>query len=316
MTNRTDWDSPSGLRRPGSLPADDEADAAWADPLGRFLPVTPTGDLAFDAEGPVWCPTSGPWRPDTDILLGRSGGAPRFARLLPDADAVLAAAGSSGAVTIGGLRAVVDDLATAVDLDVVFTALALTQWHAAASFCPRCGTATTMTQAGRTRRCPRCREDLFARNDPAMIVAVIGPDERLLLAHQRTWAPGRMSVLAGFVEAGESIEQAVHREVAEEVGLTGLSDLHYVGSQPWPFPRSLMLGYTVRSATTDLAVDGVEIVDARWFDRAGLTAALATGDITLPTSMSMAHRLIDAWWRGLSPEPRDATTAPRSPVLA
>lgn len=298
MSDRTHWDCPSTLTRTYPPPDTGRAAAAWADPRTRVLPVTPAGELAFTNLGPVWCPPDGAWQADTDIWLGMDGDTPLFARIVPDEAAVRAVVAAEEDVSVTGLRAVADALDGGIDLGVVFTALALAQWHADAPFCPRCGAATTMAQAGRTRWCPVCRAELFPRQDPAMIVAVIGPDDRLLLGHHRAWAPRRVSVLAGFVEAGESVEQSVRREVAEEVGLTELTDLRYIGSQPWPFPRSLMLGYMVRSASADVTVDENEIAWARWFSRSEWADALETGEVTGPMTMSMAHRLIETWRDG------------------
>lgn len=130
-----------------------------------------------------------------------------------------------------------------------------------------------------------------------MIVAVLDADDRILLGRQASWDPGRMSVLAGFVEAGESLEQAVHREVLEESGLH-LADVRYQASQPWPFPRSLMLGFAARALEPTLRLNQREIERAEWYSRDQLADALTDGIVQLPGAASIAHRLITAWRRG------------------
>jgi len=181
--------------------------------------------------------------------------------------------------------------------ELVVAAAALVAWHQEAGFCPACGCGTRITAAGASRQCDGCSLDLFPRTDPAVIVAVTDDRDRLLLVHQPHWHQGQFSVLAGFVEAGESVEQAVHREIAEEVGVA-LDRLDYVASQPWPLPRSLMLGFRARAATTALHPDGSEILDATWFDRAELAEAVASGQLLLPGPASIAYRLITSWFEG------------------
>ncbi|MFV0450704.1 MAG: NAD(+) diphosphatase [Propioniciclava sp.] len=185
----------------------------------------------------------------------------------------------------------------ATDLHLAMSAVALVTWHREAPFCSRCGSPTQMRAGGQQRWCPRCERLRFPRTDPAVIVAVVDADDRLLLAHQALWDPTRMSLLAGFVEAGESLEQAVHREIAEESGVR-LRAVGYVGSQPWPFPRSLMLGFVARADASPIAVDGVEIDRARYFTRTELTDAIAVGEVSLPGPASIAHRIIAAWRAG------------------
>lgn len=178
--------------------------------------------------------------------------------------------------------------------DIAAAATALRNWHRDEQFCPRCGAKTTVINGGFARHCPSCKRDLFPRTDPAIIVAVVDPDDRLLLGRQGTWPGNRVSVLAGFVEAGESLEQAIHREVAEEVDIT-LSSVCYFGSQPWPFPRSLMLGYSARASSTEIYVDGEEIEFADWFTRDQVRSKVASGQLGLPGPSSIASRLIAAW---------------------
>jgi NAD+ diphosphatase len=202
-----------------------------------------------------------------------------------------------------------------VHLALFMHAVALTGWHERHLRCPSCGSPTTVHQAGYARRCPRDGSEHYPRTDPAVIVLVLdgGPvgEDRCLLGRQASWPAGRFSTLAGFVEPGETVEGAVAREVAEEVGVT-VDAVAYAGSQPWPFPASLMLAYyavaspddvPVRHATDggvseDVAVDGEEIIEARWFDRAEFEAATRSGDVLVPPVLSVARRLIEGWFGG------------------
>lgn len=185
------------------------------------------------------------------------------------------------------------------EADIAATATAILAWHRMEPRCPRCGGSTTVINGGFARHCVACGEDHFPRTDPAVIVAVVDGQDRLLLGGQASWGH-RVSVLAGFVEAGESLEQAIHREVAEEVDVT-VTDLRYFGSQPWPFPRSLMLGYFARALSTAINVDADEISHADWYTRDQLTAALSSGTLALPGSSSIAARLIQTWRDGRHP---------------
>ncbi len=180
--------------------------------------------------------------------------------------------------------------------DVAAAATAIANWHRMEPICPQCGGPTQVIHGGFARHCEVCSIDHFPRTDPAVIVAVVDPADRLLLGGQTAWG-NRVSVLAGFVEAGESLEQAIHREIGEEVDVA-LSELHYFGSQPWPFPRSLMLGFFARATSTDICVDADEIAYADWYTRDELTAALESGKIGLPGASSIASRLIQAWREG------------------
>ena len=181
------------------------------------------------------------------------------------------------------------------DAGLATMAVALDEWHGRHPRCPRCGAPTVPAQAGWIRVCTADGSEHYPRTDPAIIVAVVDDDDRLLLGHNAAWPAGRYSTLAGFVEAGESAEHAVAREVAEETGIV-VDRVDYRGSQPWPFPASLMLAYRAHAASTLVRVDGVEVTEARWFSRADLEAATRTGDVLLPMRTSVAYALVTDWF--------------------
>jgi NAD+ diphosphatase len=182
------------------------------------------------------------------------------------------------------------------DAGLMTHAVALANWHETFTHCPRCGAATEPFASGHARRCPVDSSEHFPRVDPAMIVLVTDPDDRCLLARNAMWPEHRVSVLAGFVEAGESAEQAVAREVHEETGIT-VTDVTYLGSQPWPMPQSLMLGFRARAdGEQQIRVDAEEIAEANWYSRAELTAAIASGELRLPPPVSIAHHIIESWY--------------------
>jgi NAD+ diphosphatase len=182
------------------------------------------------------------------------------------------------------------------DAGLMTHAVALANWHDTHTHCPRCGAATIPAPAGHITVCPVDGTEHFPRLDPAVIMLVTDPDDRCLLARNALWPKGRMSVLAGFVEPGESAEHAVVREVFEEVSIV-VGHVSYLGSQPWPMPRSLMLGYqAVAAAGQSIAVDEEEIGEARWFSRDEMRAAIDTGELGVAPSSSIARRLIEYWY--------------------
>ncbi|AWS46647.1 NAD(+) diphosphatase [Streptosporangium sp. 'caverna'] len=181
------------------------------------------------------------------------------------------------------------------DAGLMVYAVALEAWHSTHEFCPRCGSRTEVRSGGHVRVCPKDGSQHFPRVDPAVIMLIHDDQDRCLLARGPQWPEGRLSVLAGFVEPGESLEHAVAREVAEEVGVS-IAEPHYLGSQPWPFPRSLMLGFFARATSTEFVLDPEEIAEARWFSRAELLAAMESGEVRLPSEVSIARRLIETWY--------------------
>lgn len=265
---------------------------AWDDPDTRVLPLRSGEAWVHDSTGSLcWLPSSALPSGAERLLLGSvPDGTMRFAALvgadfdLPQTHPV-------------GLRALGDSLAAA-DAGLLLHALALSNWHEKHQRCPSCGAPTTPALGGHMRRCQDGSEH-YPRTDPAVIALVVDGDGRALLGHQARWPDRWFSTLAGFVEAGESAEQALAREIEEEVGIR-IDSAEYRGSQPWPFPSSLMLGYTARVSGTGPPPqpDGLEIAEARWFDRAELSEDVRAGRVRLPPGLSIARRLIDDWLNG------------------
>lgn len=225
------------------------------------------------------------------LFLGEADGVSHLGLVLADAEAE-----PDLDVEWTGLRTL-----DAPDLEVglVVEAVALAQWHTVHTHCPLCGTRTEVTQAGWVRHCPADESNHFPRTDPAVIMAITDADDRLLLARGPQWDLGRRSVLAGFVEPGEGLEQAVARETAEEVGvLLDAASIEYRGSQSWPFPASLMLGFRARATTTELTRQEDEIAEADWFTRDEVATAVADGHLGLPGRSSIARSLIEEWFGG------------------
>ena len=175
-------------------------------------------------------------------------------------------------------------------------ARALLHWRSRKRYCGVCGAATRFDSGGHRALCtdPGCGQQYFPRTDPAIIV-IVRDGPRCLLGRQASWPDKRFSTLAGFVEPGETLEQAVAREVEEESGVR-ISAARYVASQPWPFPASLMLGFEADAAETAIRV-GPELAEARWFDVADMPEAIAAGELVVSSSLSISHFLIDRWYR-------------------
>lgn len=189
--------------------------------------------------------------------------------------------------------------AGARDVGLATSAVAVCAWHASQRFCPACGSAVRPIWSGWAQRCTNPDDVdrmLFPRIEPAVITAIVDDDDRLLLQHNRAWRPGFFSVSAGFVEAGESLERAVRREAAEEVGVA-IDEVVYLGSQPWPFPASIMLGFCAHAVSSAVQVDHDEVESARWFTRDELADAVASGAIEPPGRASIARHMIE-WWLG------------------
>jgi len=184
-----------------------------------------------------------------------------------------------------------DEASTAVH------AVGLARWHQNHRFCAACGQPTQVYAAGHERICPACGTHHFPRTDPAVIMLITDDQDRALLGRHPSWPEGRFSTLAGFVEPGESLDDAVRREVMEEVGVE-VGEVTYAGSQPWPFPSSLMLGFFGQAASADITVDADEISEARWFTRDEVTEMTASTDLLLPPNVSISRALIQDWYQG------------------
>lgn len=188
--------------------------------------------------------------------------------------------------------------------ELAAAAVALATWDKNTKFCERCGASLKLACAGWEKHCTACAHITYPRTDPAIIVAITDDAERLLLIHGATWQPGRYSVVAGFVEAGESLEAAVAREALEETGIK-ISQASYCASQPWPFPRSLMFAFTARAGgQQEPKADMQEVVHAFWASREEFTQLVLEGKVIVPGRASSGHALVRAWYGRELPQPR------------
>lgn len=188
--------------------------------------------------------------------------------------------------------------------ELAAAAVALATWDKNTKFCERCGASLKLACAGWEKHCTACAHITYPRTDPAIIVAITDDAERLLLIHGATWQPGRYSVVAGFVEAGESLEAAVAREALEETGIK-ISQASYYVSQPWPFPRSLMFAFTARAGgQQEPKADMQEVGHAFWVSREEFTQLVLEGKVIVPGRASSGHALVRAWYGRELPQPR------------
>ena len=280
-------------------------DRAWRDPGTRVLVLkgkdpTSHGRHALMAEQPRVLATTGD---DPELVFITPQDAPEGERYLlgtADGRAYFAVCSPAGPAECDGAEPAslreLGPLLSDRDTGLLTRAVALANWHATHGFCPSCGAPTTISAAGHVRLCEREGREQFPRTDPAVIMLVHrgeGEDEQVLLGNNPNWNARRYSVLAGFVDAGESLEQAVVREVAEEAGVV-VDEPRYLSSQPWPFPRSLRVGDTARAIGETERTDD-ELGVLRWFTRSELAAAAASGEIVLPGPVSIARTLIEHW---------------------
>lgn len=303
-------------------------DAAWNEPHTRVL-VMRGHDVSVDDAGNQLrfvSPQESP--PGQRMLLGAVDAVTYFLVLVDTvADSSAGKVARTGGPTSGGpvssspahseidemqsslagefsdLRKLVTEL-DPIQISLAVHAIALGGWHRRHPRCAACGARTHLTEGGASRQCPSCSTMHFPRTDPAVIMLVVDAEDRCLLGHNAARAGGWFSTLAGFVEPGEAPEEAVAREVREEAGIV-VGDVTYAGSQPWPFPSSLMLGFFADAKTTEIVVDGDEITQARWFTRAELRDAVEAGDLVVPTTISIAGALIEHWYGGDMPTRRD-----------
>jgi NAD+ diphosphatase len=285
-------------------------EAAWEDPGSQVLVVSDSQALVRFVDG----------RPE--LVFVSSDEAPEGTKFLLGVDANdVAYFGVSVPGGVSRVRSGEDDaqptslrqvgaLLSDRDAGLLTHAVALANWHDTHTHCPRDGAPTVPAPAGHLTTCPADGSEHFPRLDPAVIMLVTDPDDRCLLARNALWPKGRMSVLAGFVEPGESAEHAVAREVFEETAIT-VGHIRYLGSQPWPMPRSLMLGFQAAApAGQRITVDAEEIGEARWFTREEMLAAIGTGELAVAPTSSIARRLIEFWYGGELPDGPGSWAAP------
>jgi NAD+ diphosphatase len=275
-------------------------DAAWTDATTRVLVVhrgkTPVTGTPGETEGTASLAFVPPHEAAYDgvrVLLAVDGATTYVALLV---DAAVEPWGVPEGQQWEGLREVGAALPDR-DTGLLVMAVALANWHATHPRCPRCGAPSLPSQAGWSRTCPEDSSQHFPRSDPAVIVLIRDDEDRALLGRRAEWPDGFFSTLAGFVEAGESAEMTVLREMAEEAGVR-VDRLDYLGSQPWPFPASLMLGYHARLApgSPEARPDGTEITEVRWFTREEMRAGCEAGTVRIPPRVSIARRLVEHWY--------------------
>jgi len=229
----------------------------------------------------------GAYQDQSDYFLGVKDEKPFFVRHLTGDD------GASGEFKT--LREVGAFL-SARDIGLAVHAQGLANWHKKHPRCALCGEKTVVVLAGAVRRCPADQSEHYPRTDGAIIVLVKDDKDRILLGRQKVWPKNRFSTFAGFVEPGESFENCVTREVMEEAGVK-LREINYLGSQPWPFPASLMIAFEAITHTPELArADGEEIEEIRWFTREEMKRAIAEKSLILPLEISVARQMIKAWY--------------------
>jgi NAD+ diphosphatase len=265
-------------------------------PSTRFVPVWRAQNLVIQDGPRAVFLESGQlgWGEGEAVLLGMDEDAALFALDLSPLDEPLQAIRAAAPVQFMDLRQVGPLLAHG-EGSLLAYARGMTWWNQRHRFCGICGSPARSDEAGHVRRCTNesCGASHFPRTDPAVIM-LVHDGERCLLGRQKQFLKGMHSTLAGFVEPGESLEEAVAREVREETAVI-VDDVTYHSSQPWPFPASIMLGFYARAATTELRVDHAELQDARWFERAWLLAHQDDDTFRLPRRDSIARRLIEDW---------------------
>ncbi|MFW6866488.1 NAD(+) diphosphatase [Nocardioides sp. CPCC 206347] len=270
----------------------------WADPASRVLVVAGTR-VRPGPDGLEWVPAAD--APDgVRVLLGERDGTTWWAVIAPGDLAKV-----EGETWLP-LRGLLPFLAgeSIRQAPLVFHALGLAEWHWAHRFCPRCGGTLSSRSAGHELVCDACGKPQFPRSDPAVIMLVSAgepgsEDERCLLGRGAAWPEGRFSTLAGFCEPGESLEDAVRREVLEETGVE-VGEVTYFGNQPWPLPSSLMLGFHGRATSEEIRLED-DVEEARWFTRAQMRAGAEDGSLVLPGGVSISRSLIEDWYGGALP---------------
>lgn len=271
------------------------------DPTSRFLVLAQLEVLVTVGSEPKLAWARGDVRELVDrdvdpVLLGTLDGVTHFAVDVSSVQNPLSALGVEGVAEFSEVRAIASRLA-AEETAIVAQARSYVDWHARHRFCAVCGEPTGSMAGGGSRGCRDCHAEHFPRTDPVAIMLVERGD-RCLLGRQSTWPPSMFSALAGFIEPGETLEEAVRREVHEEAGIR-VGDVRYHSSQPWPFPSSLMIGCIGNATTEEVDVDTGELEEARWFAREDVRKALespgSSKALFLPPPMAIAHHLAKAW---------------------
>ncbi len=280
----------SPLDRCDAIRGDDAAVSALAAQSDALLLDLDGYEPRVDLQGALsWIPVAAPV-PEERIFLGKIDGIPRFARL---------PAKPEPARRTNIVFAILDSL-PAGEAGTYAAARSLIDWHSRHLFCANCGTPTAPFKSGWARLCPNCGTEHFPRTDPVVIMLAQhgeGEEARVLVGRQAMFPPGRYSALAGFVEVGESLEEAVRRELSEEAGIRA-GRVHYLNSQPWPFPSQLMIACIAETGDDTLTLDRTEIEDAKWVDRNGVRAALAEEEgapFLPPPPYAIANTLFRMW---------------------
>lgn len=277
--------------------SEQRSDAAWVSaqrqradalflPLWQNKPLLKEGRAAFLAASEINL------TPDTlTVFLGLRDGLPLFAVAVPDSESPpLQAQGEFQEMRAAAF------ILSAADSAIAGQAKALVDWHLRRPFCSNCGSATDMQDGGYRRICPKCGTEHFPRTDPVVIMLPILGDE-CLLGRNKRFAQGFYSAFAGYLEPGETMEEAVRRELREEASLK-VGEIRYHASQPWPFPSSLMLGCYAEALSKDFRIDGIEIEHARWMHKHEVRERLAgkkDDGLKLPATIAIAHKLIADW---------------------
>ena len=276
-----------------------------AHPASRFLPISDLNILISDSASPElrWLSFEEKTQLGLDakvFFLGSYSGRSHFVIDVSGEDAAVSKLCGDGQLKFEDARTAGENL-SALEAGLVAQARSQVAWHSRHGFCSVCGEKTHAERGGGVRRCPACGSEHFPRTDPVVIV-VVHDGEGCLLGQSRNRAAfrgNRYSALAGFMDQGESVEEAVAREVMEESGI-GIKNVRYHSSQPWPFPSSLMIGCHAEAATTEIAMDDEEMSDVRWFSREEVLLALEgrSDELTVPGPIAIAHHLLKAWATG------------------
>lgn len=276
-----------------------------SNPASRFLPVSDLNILISEGENPElrWLTSGEKTRLGIDaniFFLGTYAERSHFVVDVSGQEAVISQLCDSGEWKFQDARTAGENL-SALEAGMVAQARSQVAWHSRHGFCSVCGEKTHAERGGGVRRCPACGSEHFPRTDPVVIV-VVHDGERCLLGQSRNRAAfrgNRFSALAGFMDQGESVEEAVAREVMEESGIR-VRNVRYHSSQPWPFPSSLMIGCHAEAATTEIAMDDEEMADVQWFSRDEVLLALdgRSTELTVPGPIAIAHHLLKAWATG------------------